>query len=121
MRWMVFFSMLGFTLLLINNFFPEVLPFLTVSKWFVLAFIFVIFICISVMGNKEKEESRTFKWTLFSSLYLMFLIVALSLLGGQSTSGISLDNPIVWILLLVSLLQIINQLKHRQSKKSQEI
>ena len=57
MRWMVFFSMLGFTLLLINDFFPEVFPFLTVSKCFVLAFIFVIFICISVMGNKKKRKA----------------------------------------------------------------
>ena len=121
MRWIISLSMLGFTFLLINDFFPEVLPFLKVSKWMILALIFVIFICISFVGEKEKEESWTFKWTLFSSIYLILLMIVLSLLGGQSTSGISLDSSIVWALFLVSLFQLANQLRRRHSEKSQEI
>ncbi|MDN7227178.1 hypothetical protein QWY22_06690 [Planococcus liqunii] len=121
MRGIVSLLLLGFTFLMFNDFFPEALPGLNVSKWIVLLLFLVIFICISVSADKELEEHRTLKWTLFSSLYLMFVIIGMSLLGGQSTSGISLDSPIVWALFLVSLFQISVQLKRRNSKKSQEL
>ena len=121
MRGIVLLLMLGFTFLMFNDFFPETLPGLNVSKWIVLLLFLVIFTCISVLDDKEQEERRTFKWTMFSSLYLLFVVIGMSVFGGHSTSGISLDNPIVWALFLVSLFQISIQLKRRNSKKSQEL
>lgn len=121
MRWIVSILMLGFTILMIHDFFPETLLALRIPQWLIIGMILVIFICISFLSDKGEENEREITWNIFTSFYVMFLIVLLSLLGGQSTSGISLDSPIVWALFFISVFKIYEELKRRQSKKSQEI
>ncbi|MBZ5202868.1 hypothetical protein HU147_16800 [Planomicrobium chinense] len=121
MRWLVSVLMVGFTLLMIQDFFPATLLAIKIPQGIIIGTILVIFICISFFSDKEKEKERGFKWNIFTSFYVIFLIVLLSLLGGQSTSGISLDSPIVWALFFISVFKIYEEFKRRQSKKSQEI
>lgn len=67
----------------------------------------------------EKNGMNTIKWKIIFTVYILFLLATLSLLGGQSTSGVSLDNGVFWIVLLISIYQIYSQWK--DVKKSESI
>jgi len=121
MRWIVSLLIVAFTLLMVHDFFPATLSFLKIPHWAIIVIILIIFICISSFNDKEKEAERAFKWNIFTSFYLMSLIILLSLLGGKSAAGLSLDSPIVWALFFVSIFKIYDEVKRKQAEKSQEI
>ena len=46
-----------------------------------------------------------------SMLYLFLLVVAFTVLGGISQVGISLNNPGLWIVIVISIYEIYEQIK----------
>ncbi|MDN7246081.1 hypothetical protein [Planococcus shenhongbingii] len=45
------------------------------------------FISIVFLADKEKEQKRALKWNVFAGFYILFLLIFLSLLGGNSSRG----------------------------------
>jgi|SRR5699024_1121497 len=90
------------TVALYLDFFPE--PYL--PDWFSLIFwSALILLIISIFLNKKLKitEKETNIFTSLLGLYIFILIIAFSLAGGNSSSGISLSNPIIWIIFIVGL------------------
>lgn len=115
MRWIAAFLLGGFTLLMVNDFFPDLWPAMDVHKGIIFGTILLIFVCISYFSNPEKEADRTLKWNVAMSIYLPLLIVLLSLFGGRSETGISMSNPLVWILMFISFLEVYKQFKQKRT------
>ena len=65
-----------------------------------------VFIKYRDVNNKD-----ILKWQIFWVIYVLFLMGLLTILGGQSSSGIALDNVIVLIVLIISLFQIYSRWK----------
>lgn len=120
MRWIAAFLLAVFTILMINDFFPNLLILIEVPKGAILGTIFIIFISISFFSNPEKEEERALKWNVAMSFYLPFLIVLLSLLGGHSETGISMSDPLVLVLMFISFLEVYKKLKQKSSSEREE-
>lgn len=78
-------------------------------------FIFIGLIIVSLIFERKKEvnNSKTLKWQIFIVVYIIALMVLFSLLGGESTVGISFSNPLFWIVLGIALLDILFDWKRR--------
>ena len=93
-----------FTLLLVYDFFPNLNDLFYISKSLFIILMLVILLIGYFANRVLKDESPKFNlWCQvgFTS-YLLALLVVLTLLDGASQVGISLSNPIVWILLVIT-------------------
>lgn len=101
------------TALLVYDFFPQAFAPVAIPKIAILVILLAL-ISTGIFYNRSKLDTSTqgWIWQLASTGYLFFLVVLLTLLGGKSTSGISLESPILWIVLAISFLEI-----HQQKKK----
>jgi len=59
------------------------------------------------------------KWQIVSTVYILFLMVLLTALGGKSVSGISFDNGFLWIVFLFSLFEM--YFKWKKIKRSKTV
>ncbi|MFD1205456.1 MULTISPECIES: hypothetical protein [Sporosarcina] len=92
-----------FTLLIINDFFPKMSFFNILPKW---AMILCLVFLIVVAGITEKYMDHPVHISgIFITLYLLSLIIVLTLLGGKSVVGITLKSPILWIVVLISIVE----------------
>lgn len=106
------------TYLLIMDFFPHLDGF-EMGKWIALGVIAVVFLSGGFAANKEDNKRLEAKWMLFSTIYIILLLFVLPLLGGKSTMGVSLDNPIVLLLLAITVVQMM--IKVSRSKKENNV
>ena len=99
------------TALIINDYFPDLLFSFRASN---LVFILVIFVLFAINNFMFAHDSakKKLKSELFLLLYLAALLILLTLAGGHSTSFLSLDNSILWILFAFDLLRIRFQWKN---------
>ncbi|WP_144512159.1 hypothetical protein [Bacillus sp. FJAT-22090] len=104
--------LLSMTTLLTYDFFPDLIGFIYLPKSLVLALLIVIVI-FSILSNRfQKDNQRiTLLWQMVSTLYLFLLVVASTVLGGNSQIGISLKNPVLWIVIVISIYEIYEQNK----------
>ncbi|MEK3953800.1 MULTISPECIES: hypothetical protein [unclassified Psychrobacillus] len=104
--------LLSMTSLLAYDFFPDLIDFIYLPKSLVVALLIIIVI-FSILSNRfQKDNSRLILlWQLVSMLYLFLLVVAFTVLGGISQVGISLNNPVLWIVILISIYEIYEQSK----------
>jgi len=104
--------LLSMTSLLAYDFFPDLIDFIYLPKSLVVALLIIIVI-FSILSNRfQKDNSRLILlWQLVSMLYLFLLVVAFTVLGGISQVGISLNNPVLWIIILISIYEIYEQSK----------
>lgn len=104
--------LLSMTILLAYDFFPDLIDFIYLPKSLVVALLIIIVI-FSILSNRfQKDNSRLILlWQLVSMLYLFLLVVAFTVLGGISQVGISLNNPVLWIVILISIYEIYEQSK----------
>ncbi|MFZ0579429.1 MAG: hypothetical protein WAM41_18170 [Psychrobacillus psychrotolerans] len=100
------------TSLLAYDFFPDLIDFIYLPKSLVVALLIIIVI-FSILSNRfQKDNSRLILlWQLVSMLYLFLLVVTFTVLGGISQVGISLNNPVLWIVILISIYEIYVQSK----------
>ena len=104
--------LLSMTSLLAYDFFPDLIDFIYLPKSLVVALLIIIVI-FSILSNRfQKDNSRLILlWQLVSMLYLFLLVVTFTVLGGISQVGISLNNPVLWIVILISIYEIYVQSK----------
>lgn len=100
------------TSLLAYDFFPYLIDIIYLPKSLVVALLIIIVI-FSILSNRfQKDNSRLILlWQLVSMLYLFLLVVAFTVLGGISQVGISINNPVLWVVILISIYEIYEQSK----------
>lgn len=113
-KMIVFIYLSGMTLLLIDDYFPEIVGFLNIPKWLVVFVLLFIFITCGYFVRDTKEGKYALIWSIVFMVYCIFLMLLLTILGGTSQLGISLDNPVIWILIGIDIFEII-----RRRKKSE--
>lgn len=103
---------LAFTLLFVYDYFPHLPLGETIPKGVPIA-LFLGFFFFSLIFKKyrDTDNKKVLQWQIYSTTYILLLIGILTLLGGQSSSGIAYDNSFLWVILLFSLLEITSQWK----------
>jgi hypothetical protein len=102
----------AFTLLFVYDFFPNIplgiaIPDGALIAMFIELFLFsLLFKSMRFTSNKDK-----LKWNIFSTTYLVFLIVLFTILGGKSSIGLSFDNGGLWGILTFLIYDIFSQWK----------
>lgn len=104
--------LLSMTCLLAYDFFPVLIDLIYLPQSLVVALLIIIVI-FSILSNRfQKGNSRLILlWQLVSMLYMFLLVVAFTVLGGISQVGISLNNPVLWVVILISIYEIYVQSK----------
>ncbi|WP_066193485.1 MULTISPECIES: hypothetical protein [Gracilibacillus] len=104
------------TLLLVYDYFP--IQQLVVSKTTV-SMLLLVCILISLFFQRYTKNDRQdgLKWQAFITIYILCLIGIFSLLGGESSVGISFHNGFFWIVLLISLAEMFFQWKKPESRE----
>jgi predicted CDP-diglyceride synthetase/phosphatidate cytidylyltransferase len=106
------FFLLCLTFLIVNDYFPETLLIHVVPLKTLRWLIIVVFI-LSVLFSRKKthNKSSSLKWQIFILAYSLALIALLMALGGKSASGVSFNNIYFWIVLAISVFELIFQYK----------
>lgn len=114
------FILLSVTLLLAYDFFPEVNGFLQLPKpLFIGLFLLTLFSGFFINQlQKVPSPKSDLLWQTILSSYLLLLIIVFTLLGGASQVGISLSNPVLWIVLLITFFDISKQYKKMKTAQS---
>lgn len=114
------FILLSIALLLAYDFFPEVNGFIQLSKpLFIGLFLLTLFSDFFINRlQKVPSPKSDLLWQTILSSYLLLLIIAFTLLGGASQVGISLSNPVLWIVLLITFFDISKQYKKMKTAQS---
>lgn len=110
------FIQLIMTVLLAYDFFPDLLTYRVLPEILVLLVLLVL-VSVSIFYNRLKidDSKEILVWQLTSTCYLFLVIVIFTMLGGASQVGISLSNPILWLVLAVSTIEIYQQKKKLKS------
>lgn len=103
----VILSHAAVSVLLIYDFFPNLHGVIDIPKslLMILMLIAVLFGLFNSSINGEKNNQH-YKYQIFSLVYLLALTVLLTILGGHSQVGISIKNPIIWLLAIITLFSI---------------
>lgn len=114
------FILLSITLLLAYDFFPDLNGFLQLSKpLFIGLILFFLFSGFFINRfQKAPSPKSELLWQIILTSYLLLLITAFTLLGGVSQVGISLSNPVLWIVLLITFFDIAKQYKKMKTAQS---
>ena len=116
---MIALILLSMTGLLAYDFFPDLINFIYLPKSLVIALL-VIIIIFSILSNRfQTDNSRLIlHWQFVSLLYLFLLIGTFTAFGGISRVGISLKNPVLWVVILISIYEIYGQIKKAKVSNS---
>jgi phosphatidylglycerophosphatase A len=104
--------LLAMTVLLAYDFFPAVNNLISISKPLLITLIIII-VLVSIFSNRtQKEDTKEIlRYQVITLLYLFMLIVSFTILGGTSQVGITLRNPVLWIVIAISVFEIFQQKK----------
>ncbi|WP_434400462.1 hypothetical protein M1Q06_15235 [Planococcus sp. 11815] len=124
-RLLIFSALAVLTLWLITDFFPSTLDTLGLSTWLILAVLacLVIAIFITPSGDGQPPERGRHGKLIYTAIglgYPLLLMVLLTLLGGESTTGYSLASPPTWITVAIFLWFSYSDDKKAYKKKMQE-
>ena len=107
------------TLLLVSDFFPDsFLSNLIPMKLNIWIFSGLFISSILSKRSHHSDDKVTTKGQILSLIYLISIILTLTYLGGESASGLEMDDIRVWIILAISIGEIISKTrkKHFQNK-----
>ncbi|SOC25075.1 hypothetical protein SAMN05880501_11815 [Ureibacillus xyleni] len=118
MKFITLLIVLGFTILFAYDYFPNAPHVVHLPKSFI-AFLILGLILIGLLfkRNRKVDDKAVFKWKVFITVYIIFLMVVFTLLGGNSASGISFKNSFFWVVLLLAVVDIFSHF--RKIKNSQ--
>lgn len=105
--------LMAVTYLLVQDYFPQLIGF-AMGKWIAVAVMAILFLSGGFAARRNKDEKSQAFWMLGSTFYLLALLIVLPLLGGTSSMGISLGNPIIWLLLAITTMQIYFKMSKRE-------
>lgn len=97
--------LLVLTILLINDYFSNVIFTFQVTDFQLILLILVLFLVNNFMANNDSNKQKL-KSELFLLVYIAGLLVLLTLLGGESNTFLAVDNFILTILFVFDLLRI---------------
>ncbi|WP_286924033.1 MULTISPECIES: hypothetical protein [Lysinibacillus] len=106
-----------FTLLFVNDFFPDTTLAAVLSQKIILL-ILVILVIVQITIDKGQYKKLSKKAYVSVTLYTVGLWIVLTLLGGKSQFGLSFDSPIFYIIVLLLGLDLLRI--YRQSKLEQK-
>jgi len=121
-KWPDLLFMLILTIILVFDYFPspmftKILPqaafVLFVS---VIGLLFILSIIIRIRSEEKIAEGLIGQ--LILTVYIVVVMTILSLLGGESTSGVSFSNWIFWGVLSLSLFEIYSRWKKVKQKEA---
>lgn len=101
-----------FILMLVVDYFPEAIN----IQLRTILFLLISFVIISGLtedrANYESNSNISKMSTLIIGTSIMLLLIILTLIGGQSQSGISINNPLTWLVYLASIIPVFFNKKH---------
>lgn len=97
--------LLVLTILLINDYFSNVIFPFQVSDLQLILLLLALFVVNNFMAANDSNKLKL-KSELFLLIYLAALLILLTLLGGESTTFLAVDNFILTILFVFDLLRI---------------
>lgn len=106
------------TILLLFDFFPGISEIVLVPKPILVGSLLVVYCAGIFLTPTKKEQKFDVLWQVMYPLYLLLLLLIFTLLGGNSQSGISFSNPILWVVLLISALDIRKSYKKGMAEQS---
>ena len=104
---------LPLTLLMVYDFFPNLNQILYIPKPVLIGLLLVILLVGFFINRIQKDDSprSSFWWQVAITSYLLILLVVFTLFGGISQVGISLSSPVIWIILVISVFDILKEYK----------
>ncbi|MGR6903435.1 hypothetical protein [Lysinibacillus capsici] len=111
-----FVILVFFTLLFVNDFFPDTAIAAMLTKKIVLL-ILVGLVIIQLAFDKGRYKRLSKKAYIGLTLYTVGLWIVLTLLGGQSQIGLSFTSPLFYIIVVLLGLDLIRL--SRQTKRDQ--
>ncbi|WP_431811240.1 hypothetical protein [Lysinibacillus sp. FW12] len=108
-----------FTLLFVNDFFPDTAMAALLTKKIILL-ILVVLVIIQLAIDKGRYKKLSKKAYIGLTLYTVALWIVLTLLGGQSQIGLSFTSPLFYIIVVLlglDLLRISRQSKREQTEE----
>lgn len=101
--------LLGYTLLLVNEYFPQTCHFIKVPDWFLRSTLISVFIMMVLWIKNEKCCRQSLNWLIISTGYVFLLLAVLSKICRDSSTGIAVSNPFIWLLLIIVLIGLISK------------
>lgn len=94
------------SILLIYDFFPSLQNIFYIPRSLLIALMLIAIVLFAIINytNKNKEKTSV-KFKVFFTIYLLALTALLTVLGGHSLSGISIKNPLIWMIAIVTVLE----------------
>lgn len=114
-----FVILIFFTLLFVNDFFPDTAIAAMLSKKIILL-ILVGLVIIQLAFDKGRYKRLSKKAYIGLTLYTVGLWIVLTLLGGQSQIGLSFTSPLFYIIVVLlglDLLRLSRQTKRDQTEE----
>lgn len=111
-----FIILVFFTLLFVNDFFPDTAIAAMLTKKIILL-ILVGLVIIQLAFDKGRYKRLSKKAYIRLTLYTVGLWIVLTLLGGQSQIGLSFTSPLFYIIVVLLGLDLIRL--SRQTKRDQ--
>lgn len=93
-------SIAALTLVFIRFFFPDFLPFLTMTILFIA---FGVFVLASILTFDPKRTKTDLLTGLPITLYFSGLIIVLQLFGGSTDTPLSIHHPFLWIAIALGI------------------
>lgn len=93
------------TVLLIIDYFPELINVELNSNFILVAFLLAIAVSL-IVNRKENDRVHlkiTLQWQVLVIVYVLLLVSILSILGGSSDTVISLTNVFFWLAIAISV------------------
>lgn len=101
-----------FTLLLAYDYFPTLSQMVPVPKILLIFLIPGLFLISRILNRKNSVDIKTaLKEQVLFTFYVLFLIGLFTILGGESSVGISFSNGIFWLVLFISLIEMFMEWK----------
>jgi L-asparagine transporter-like permease len=111
----------SFTLLFVYDYFPNILFAKAILKS-ILIWLTVGLLLFNLIFKRYRKPNKleVFKRQLFSTFYILFLIGLFTILGGESSTGLSLNNVFFWIVFLLSSFEMFSQWKKVKDLRKQQ-
>lgn len=107
------------TLLIVYDYFPDTLLSKIIPRniniWIILS---LYLISIFFKRFRRSNNIENINGQIFWLIYLLFIMLLLTILGGTSTSGIGFNNVGVWVTLAISLGEISSQKRKLNAREN---
>lgn len=107
------------TLVLVIDYFPQLISF-SLNNFTIFIILMILIVFSYILGKKQNSESglkELFIFQLITPIYIFILVIVLTLLGGESTTIISLNDIFFWIIIVISLAEAYSTFKKIKTNK----